>query len=213
MIIGQSVFQLIISLVLVFAGSRIFTDWEELALNTVIFNTYVWLQFFNQINCRRIDDYLNVFSGIHRNWLFITISLIIAGGQILIIYVGGKAFSVTRLNAKQWATSVGLGLASLPVGAIIRLIPNQFIERLIPPFWPGHRRIENIQQGPNEIGSEVPNNRLLNEPRQGRFEWLKLRVRQRSNDTLPIPLESMPQATYADTPRLEEQPLSLVQGV
>jgi P-type Ca2+ transporter type 2C len=212
-IIGQSVFQLIITLILVFAGSRIFTDWDTLALNTVIFNTYVWLQFFNQFHCRRIDNYLNVFYGIHRNWLFITISTIIAGGQIIIIFVGGKAFSVTRLNVEQWVTSVVLGLFSLPVGAIIRLIPNRFIEQLVPPRWRGGRQAEVIEQGPNEMANEMPDNRPPNEPRQGRFGRLKLRIRQRFDGAAPVPLESLSGTTYADTPRLEEQPIPQAQEI
>lgn len=46
------------------------------------------------------------------------------GGQTLIIFVGGAAFSVTRIEAKYWATSVVIGALSLPIGVIIRLIPN-----------------------------------------------------------------------------------------
>jgi len=45
------------------------------------------------------------------------------GGQILIMFVGGRAFSVTRLNPAQWAYSLVLGAISIPIGVIIRLIP------------------------------------------------------------------------------------------
>jgi Ca2+-transporting ATPase len=124
MIIGQGLFQLAITLVLAFAGTRIFTGWTDSALNTVVFNTYVWMQIFNQINCRRIDNNFNVFTGMHRNPLFLTITSITIGGQILIIYVGGTAFSVTRLDSIQWAVSIILGMLSLPFGALLRLIPN-----------------------------------------------------------------------------------------
>jgi Ca2+-transporting ATPase len=123
MIIGQALLQLLVTFVLKFAGHRIFPGWTALELNTVVFNTYSWLQISNQINCRRIDNKLNVFSGIHRNWLFIAITLITIGGQILIINVGGMAFSVTRLNGVQWAVSIILGLLSLPFGVVVRLIP------------------------------------------------------------------------------------------
>jgi Ca2+-transporting ATPase len=132
MIMGQSALQLIITFILMFAGARIFTSWGDAELKTVIFNTFAWLQIFNQINCRRIDNKLNVFAGIQRNWLFISIVLITVGGQILIIYVGGTSFSVVRLNAEQWAISVILGLLSFPFGALIRLVPNKFIEWFIP---------------------------------------------------------------------------------
>ena len=132
MIIGQSILQLAITFILAFAGLRIFTGWSQIELNSVVFNTYVWLQISNQFNCRRIDDHLNVFSGVHRNSLFILITCITVFGQIIIIFVGGTAFSVTRLNGVQWAVSLVLGILSLPFGAIIRVIPNTFIKRFIP---------------------------------------------------------------------------------
>ncbi|CAK7212506.1 plasma membrane calcium [Sporothrix eucalyptigena] len=49
-IIGQSVYQIIVTLVLYFAGSAILsvqTDLENQQLQTLVFNTYVWLQIFN----------------------------------------------------------------------------------------------------------------------------------------------------------------------
>jgi Ca2+-transporting ATPase len=50
MIIGQSIFQLIITLVLFYAGSSILgLAKESLELQTVIFNTFVFLQIFNEI--------------------------------------------------------------------------------------------------------------------------------------------------------------------
>ena len=49
-VIGQSVYQLAVTLVLYFAGDRILsytTDLQEMQLATLVFNTYVWLQIFN----------------------------------------------------------------------------------------------------------------------------------------------------------------------
>lgn len=132
MIFGQAILQLVVTFVLNFAGRKIFTGWNAGAMQTVTFNTFVWLQIFNELNCRRLDDKLNVFVGIHRNPFFIAITLIMVVGQILIVFVGGTAFSVTRLNGQQWAASIILGLLSLPFGAIIRIIPNKFIKALIP---------------------------------------------------------------------------------
>lgn len=63
------------------------------------------------------------------------IQFIIVGGQILIVFVGGQAFSVTPLNGGQWAVALVLGVISVPVAVVIRLIPDDFIRRLIPTFW------------------------------------------------------------------------------
>lgn len=138
MIIGQSIYQLVVTLVLYFAGQSIFsyTEPKEVEeLQTAIFNTFVFMQIFNQYNNRRLDNKFNVFEGVQHNYFFIGIQFIIVGGQILIIFVGGQAFSVVRLNGQQWAFSVILGLGSLPAAVLIRLIPDDLIRRLIPAWF------------------------------------------------------------------------------
>jgi Ca2+-transporting ATPase len=102
------------------------------SLNTLVFNTFVWLQIFNEINNRRLDNKLNIFEGITKNWYFIIITLIMIGGQVLIIFVGGEAFKIKPLNATEWGLSVGLGAISLPWGAFIRFIPDAWVEKCIP---------------------------------------------------------------------------------
>ena len=49
MIIGQSICQLVITLVLLFAGTTMLGTEVEAILQTVIFNTFVFLQIFNEI--------------------------------------------------------------------------------------------------------------------------------------------------------------------
>lgn len=79
-----------------------------------------------------------------RNKWFIGIQFIIVGGQILIIFVGGHAFSVTRLDGAQWAVCLILGVISLPVAVIIRLVPDEAIKKLIPTFKHRKKRPELI---------------------------------------------------------------------
>jgi Ca2+-transporting ATPase len=59
------------------------------------------------------------------------------GGQVMIIYIGGKAFSVTRLNGAQWGCSIVLGVLSIPIGAVIRLVPDELILKLLPDWFKG----------------------------------------------------------------------------
>ncbi|KAJ5211144.1 ATPase P-type K/Mg/Cd/Cu/Zn/Na/Ca/Na/H-transporter [Penicillium cf. griseofulvum] len=151
MIIGQSIYQLVVTFVLNFAGSKIFS-WDHEHLQTVVFNTFVFMQIFNQYNSRRIDNKLNFLEGIWKNRWFIGIQIIIIGGQVLIIFVGGAAFSVKRLNeGSQWAVSLILGVISLPIAVIIRLIPDEFCARLVPHFW--HRN-----KGPELVVSDEDRN-------------------------------------------------------
>jgi Ca2+-transporting ATPase len=144
MIFGQAILQLVITFVLNFAGRQIFTGWDKDHMQTVVFNTFVWLQIFNEINCRRLDNKLNVFSGMQHNPFFIAITCIMIGGQVLIVFVGGTAFSVTPITGEQWAACIVLGLLSLPFGVIIRLIPNEFIKIFIPRRILEHRRKATI---------------------------------------------------------------------
>jgi Ca2+-transporting ATPase len=123
MIIGQSIYQLIVCFVLWFAGPN-FLGYPEAQLRTLIFNVFVFMQIFKLINSRRIDNKLNIFEGLLHNWLFMLMMSIMVGGQLIIIYVGGMAFVVVRLTGEQWAISVGLGFGSIPVGILIRLFPD-----------------------------------------------------------------------------------------
>lgn len=47
------------------------------------------------------------------------------------MYVGGAAFSVQRISGKFWGMSIGLGFVSLPLGFLIRLIPNALVQKLL----------------------------------------------------------------------------------
>ena len=92
------------------------------------------MQIFNQYNSRRLDNKFNLFEGITNNYFFVGIQFIIVAGQVLIVFVGGAAFSVQRLNGPQWGISLVLGLLSMPVAIIIRLIPDSFARKVVPKF-------------------------------------------------------------------------------
>jgi Ca2+-transporting ATPase len=135
MIIGQTIFQLVVTFVLYFGGPK-FLHYDPLVQSTLVFNAFVWMQIFNAINSRRIDNSFNVLEGLHKNYLFIGIMLIMIGGQTLIVFVGGAAFVVTKLNGVQWGISIVLGFLSLPIGVLIRCIPDSWVisifEKIVP---------------------------------------------------------------------------------
>ncbi|KPM33934.1 Calcium-transporting ATPase 2 [Neonectria ditissima] len=142
MILGQSVYQLGITFLLYYgspkgilplSGGRI-PEKDEIA--TLVFNTFVWMQIFNQWNNRRLDNKFNIFEGLSKNWFFIGISAIMCGGQILIIFVGGDAFEIAEdgQSGTMWAIAIVLGFISIPFGVIIRLIPDKVVLALIPQF-------------------------------------------------------------------------------
>ncbi|KAG8934505.1 hypothetical protein FRC01_002237 [Tulasnella sp. 417] len=140
-ILGQSMYQTFIILLFHFAGDIIFgwdksthteiqTEQWHAELNTLVFNAFVFCQIFNSINSRRIDSKKNVFLGIHKNFYFIFITLIEVAAQITIVFVGGAAFSVHHLSGRSWGVSLALGFGSLPLGFLIRLIPEEPVERI-----------------------------------------------------------------------------------
>ncbi|KAH8978946.1 hypothetical protein EDB92DRAFT_1806951 [Lactarius akahatsu] len=99
-------------------------------VRTLVFNMFVFMEIFNSVNCRRLDKKLNVFEGMWRNWYFMAITTIEVALQVLVCSFGGSAFDVTRMGAREWCISVALSCGSLPVGAVIRLLPNEPLERV-----------------------------------------------------------------------------------
>lgn len=137
MIIGQAIFQLTATLILHFAGNAIFgydaaNEDQQLELDSMIFNTFVWMQIFNEFNNRRLDNRFNIFEGVHRNYFFIVINCIMVGAQVAIIYVGGKAFRITPggISAEHWGVSVVIAFLSLPMAVLIRLFPDPWFEKI-----------------------------------------------------------------------------------
>ena len=184
MIIGQAIYQLVVTFILYFAGESILSyesQREKDQLPTLVFNTFVWMQIFNALNNRRLDNHFNVFEGITHNWFFIAILLIMIGGQTMIVFVGGVAFSVTRLNGPQWGYSIVLGFLSLPIGMIVRLIPDELIRKCVPDFFKRKRNPEVVvtdddfewNQGLLEIRDELA---FIRKFRGGRLSNIKYKV-------------------------------------
>ncbi|KAI8321291.1 PMCA-type calcium-translocating P-type ATPase [Martensiomyces pterosporus] len=129
MIIGQAVFQVVINMLLLNHGLEIFhlprSDEGLAVLRTMVFNAFVFLQVFNQINCRRIQPHeFNVFANLHNDTGFLLVQLFIVSAQWLIVTFGGIAFSTVSLTAEQWAGTLFIGVLSLPVGLFLRTLPD-----------------------------------------------------------------------------------------
>ncbi|PKS08310.1 hypothetical protein jhhlp_005254 [Lomentospora prolificans] len=148
MIIGQSIYQLIVIFVLYFAGPK-FLHYPEDEQRTLIFNTFVFMQIFKLVNSRRIDNKLNIFEGLLKNHLFMLMAAIMVGGQVIIVFFGDAAFVVTPLNGPQWGISIVLGFLSIPVGVLIRLFPDSWIRKtiktIVPRRWREKRDTRNAE--------------------------------------------------------------------
>jgi len=131
MITGQALYQLAVTFILYYAGPSILDyEFEGLEIRTVVFNTFVWMQVFNMFNNRRLDNKFNVLQGIHRNYFYLSICAIMIGCQVMIMFVGGRAFQIQRLDGKDWGISIILGLLCLPWAVLVRLFPDWLFERI-----------------------------------------------------------------------------------
>ncbi|CAK9225427.1 unnamed protein product [Sphagnum troendelagicum] len=126
-IFGQAVYQIIVFMTFTFAGKKILnlsgtSDEQTLMNNTVIFNGFVFCQVFNEINARRPEK-LNVFQGIYKNYIFLSIMGITVVFQIIVVEFLNKFAQTTKLPAKWWILCILIGLISLPLGTVVKLIP------------------------------------------------------------------------------------------
>ncbi|CAI9787532.1 unnamed protein product [Fraxinus pennsylvanica] len=124
-ILGQSIYQLAVLLVLNFVGKKLLglsgSD-ATAVLNTFIFNTFVFCQVFNEINSRDIEK-INIFRGMFGNWIFIGIIAATVIFQVIIVEFLGTFASTVPLNWQLWLLSVGLGAVGLPIAVVLKCIP------------------------------------------------------------------------------------------
>lgn len=137
-IISQASLQLILCLGIFYVVSG-YALLDESLLRTFVFNLFVFLQLFNELNCRSISgDWRRDFAQMieMQNLMFWVIwsgSLI---GQVLIVQYGGKVFGTFGLNWKLWLLSVGLASFSIPLAIFVKMwkckSPGEEISRLHP---------------------------------------------------------------------------------
>ena len=120
----QFLFQLTLLCYLLLNGASHFNVVEDSKEHlTVIFNTFVFCQVFNELNARSIGDEMNVFKGLYRSPLFLSIIIFTVIAQYGIIEYGGDFVRTTHLTTDQWIKCILLGSLSLPLGGIMRLLP------------------------------------------------------------------------------------------
>lgn len=138
-ILGHAAYQLVIVFLLVFAGDKLFDidSGRKAPLNsppsqhyTIVFNTFVLMQLFNEINSRKIHGEKNVFAGVYHNIIFCSVVLGTFFCQILIVEVGGKPFSCTSLTMEQWMWCLFIGIGELLWGQVISAIPTKSLKFL-----------------------------------------------------------------------------------
>ncbi|XP_054632680.1 plasma membrane calcium-transporting ATPase 1-like isoform X2 [Dunckerocampus dactyliophorus] len=138
-ILGHAVYQLIVIFTLLFVGEMLFDIdcGRDAPLHappsehyTIIFNTFVLMQLFNELNARKIHGERNVFEGVFNNPIFCAIVLGTFLIQVLIVQFGGKPFSCVSLSTEQWLWCVFLGFGSLLWGQLVSSVPTSWLKFL-----------------------------------------------------------------------------------
>uniref|UniRef100_UPI0037E83966 plasma membrane calcium-transporting ATPase 2 isoform X4 n=1 Tax=Semicossyphus pulcher TaxID=241346 RepID=UPI0037E83966 len=178
-ILGHGVYQLVIIFTLLFAGEQIFDidSGRNAPLHsppsehyTIIFNTFVMMQLFNEINARKIHGERNVFDGIFRNPIFCSIVFGTFAMQIVIVQFGGKPFSCQPLDLEKWMWCVFLGLGELVWGQVIASIPNARL-RFLRRAGQLTQKDEMPEEDVNEDNEEIDH--AERELRRGQILWFR----------------------------------------
>ena len=121
-----------------------------------MFNAFVFLQIFNEINARAIYNETNVLKGFFKNKIFVSVVVGSCIGQCLIVEFGGTAFKTTPLTWNQWISCVIIGLSELPVHYIITklypmwLIPKYFADGSMPSTVPSKGGANDTKKTTND---------------------------------------------------------------
>ncbi|XP_064877536.1 plasma membrane calcium-transporting ATPase 1 isoform X4 [Oncorhynchus nerka] len=180
-ILGHGVYQLIIIFTLLFVGEQIFDidSGRYAPLHsppsehyTIIFNTFVLLQLFNEINARKIHGERNVFDGIFNNLIFCSIVFGTFIIQIVIVQWGGKPFSCVGLSIDQWLWCTFLGFSSLLWGQLISSIPTKSL-RFLKSAGHGTQRQEIPDEELEDMEEMEEIDHAERELRRGQILWFR----------------------------------------
>lgn len=99
---------------------------------TIVFNLFVFMQIFNMICSRKINDQLNIFDGILENPAFVIVWIIILVVQILCAQLFGRFVSVhiNGLTALQWVLCIVISLVTFPINLLLKYCPDQICPTL-----------------------------------------------------------------------------------
>lgn len=170
-IIGHAIYQLTVIFVLLFAGPSLFdmdsgisgsSAFKPTQHFTMIFNAFVLMTLFNEINSRKIHGERNVFKGFFSNPIFYGIWIVTLCSQFIIVHFGSYAFACHWLTLEQWAWCFLFGVGTLLWGQLVTSIPT-------------HKLPKNMT-----VGSDVPDTLYPtidgsqdNEIRKGQVLWLR----------------------------------------
>ncbi|KQS21511.1 uncharacterized protein Dere_GG16451, isoform F [Drosophila erecta] len=191
-ILGQALYQLIIIFGLLFVGDIILDiesgRGQELNAGptqhfTIIFNTFVMMTLFNEINARKIHGQRNVIEGLLTNPIFYTIWIFTMISQVLIIQYGKMAFSTKALSLDQWLWCIFFGIGTLVWGQLITSVPTRKLPKIL--SW-GRGHPEEYTDGMNLGEERFDSIDSDKKPRAGQILWIRGLTRLQTQISVPL---------------------------
>lgn len=101
-----------------------YTHTQKMLHYTLIFQVFVFMQIFNLINSRKIEEgEVNVFKNFFNNQWFIIIFLLTIIIQCCLVELGGTAVKTYKLDLKQNFICLAIGATELIWGVVIKQMP------------------------------------------------------------------------------------------
>mmetsp|Transcript_24048 Transcript_24048/g.60400 ORF Transcript_24048/g.60400 Transcript_24048/m.60400 type:complete len:1187 (+) Transcript_24048:108-3668(+) len=121
---------------------------------TIVFNSFVLMQIFNEINTRKLHGEMNQFKGALYNDWFLYVMIGTLCSQVVLIQVPGinTAFGCSGLDGPQWALCILIGMAELLVHYVCALLPYEWIPL---GSWAGSMDDKTLDETNEEIRAEM----------------------------------------------------------
>ncbi|XP_015785620.1 plasma membrane calcium-transporting ATPase 3 [Tetranychus urticae] len=178
-IVGQTIYQLTVVFYFLFHG-HVFFDIDTGMYApigappsqhfTIIFNTFVMMTLFNEINARKIRGERNIFENITRNPIFCIVIIVTLVGQVLIVEFGGRAFSVAPLTLEQWMWCIFFGVGVMVWGQILTTIPKSILTKK---FSVGRKPPEDMIVAPVSMWDDGKRESYARDKASGRILWVR----------------------------------------
>eukprot|EP00826_Nyctotherus_ovalis_P017252 TRINITY_DN15067_c0_g1_i3.p1 TRINITY_DN15067_c0_g1~~TRINITY_DN15067_c0_g1_i3.p1 ORF type:complete len:222 (+),score=52.87 TRINITY_DN15067_c0_g1_i3:111-776(+) len=93
---------------------------------TILFSTFVFMQIFNEWNCRKLHDEVNIFAGIQTNYISIAVRFLETLLQVIISQFGGRLFGIYKdgMTGVQWCICIAFSVGTFVVRLILLFIPE-----------------------------------------------------------------------------------------
>ena len=147
-IFGVGLYMIAIMMIIMFAGKTILkyqytnatqaiedtpAGHDKMKHFTLIFNTFVFLQFFNLINCRDVSaTKLHGFHGLHKNFMTWLVLLVIFGVQFFscFTWIFRPIFETQPVAARSFAVSIAMAASVLLANTLLKFIPEKWISKM-----------------------------------------------------------------------------------